>query len=124
MVTLDHLKYTIYLPEVVSCLISNLDRVEVIAKVGKWQYFRSQEQPAVHDYILGKKAKVEYGASFCCSYKVAVTSLNTYLFVVSFLSGQVIFDSAFPENPPDFMFGPHDRPFLPELEDVKVIKYL
>ena len=36
--------------------------------------------------------------------------------------GEVLFDCNYPEEPPDFIFGPEDVDFNPDIEDIQVGK--
>ncbi|XP_072032543.1 BRISC and BRCA1-A complex member 2-like [Amphiura filiformis] len=83
--------------------------VEVLLKNGNVGVFGGSIrvlEPKTGQYIISQKG--------CCDrFRVQVP------FAGSTLTWQVIFNSVFPENPPDFMFGPQERTFIPELENVK-----
>jgi hypothetical protein len=36
------------------------------------------------------------------------------------IAGEVLFDCNYPEDPPDFIFGPEDKDFCPNIENIKV----
>ena len=47
-----------------------------------------------------------------------------YLTCIYFLFlGEILFNMHYPEDPPDFIFGPDDRGFLPNLENIEVSSY-
>ena len=39
----------------------------------------------------------------------------------SFITGEVIFNQAQPDFPPDFIFGSQDQDFIPNIDEVKVL---
>ena len=39
----------------------------------------------------------------------------------SFITGEVIFNQAQPDFPPDFIFGLQDQDFIPNIDEVKVL---
>ena len=41
--------------------------------------------------------------------------------IFSFITGEVIFNQAQPDFPPDFIFGLHDQDFVPNITEVKVL---
>ena len=47
-----------------------------------------------------------------------------YVFLMIFYSviaGEVIFNQAQPDFPPDFIFGSQDQDFIPNIDEVKVL---
>ena len=44
-----------------------------------------------------------------------------FLLFFSFVSGEVIFNQAQPDFPPDFVFGLQDQDFIPNIDEVKVL---
>ena len=41
-------------------------------------------------------------------------------FFCTLIAGEVIFDQAQPDFPPDFIFGPQDVEFIPNIGEIKV----
>ena len=49
------------------------------------------------------------------------TCLCVFDDIFSFVSGEVIFNQAQPDFPPDFVFGLQDQDFIPNIDEVKVL---
>ena len=43
------------------------------------------------------------------------------MYLILVFAGEILFDNTFPDEPPDFIFGPDEEDFLPNLENIKVI---
>ena len=41
-------------------------------------------------------------------------------FFCTLIAGEIIFDQAQPDFPPDFIFGPQDAEFIPNIGEIKV----
>ena len=46
------------------------------------------------------------------------------MLMFSFLLGEVLFNAQYPEDPPDFIFAPEDREFVPDIGNLPVSIWL